>query len=129
MSAREEMAKILEQWLQLTRAEGGAIESAAWPCLKEIQAAKSSLQNQLSRAKEKWEAENPGAMFSGPDKHPFRAELGRLLSLETRNEELLAAQLRRAHAAKESLNEAVRNLRNVQQTYVLKRAGILNCYS
>ena len=129
MSARQEIAKVLEQWLQLSKAEAGAIQSAAWASLKEIQAAKAGLQKQFARAKEKWEAENPGEAFSGPDKHPFRAELGRLASLATRNGELLAAQLRRAEAKRESLKEAFRNLRKVQQSYSAKAHGALNCYS
>ena len=129
MNARQEIAKILEQWLQLTKAEAGAIQSAGWPSLKEIQAAKTGLQNQLARAKEKWEAENPGEAFSGPDKHPFHSELSRLLSLATRNGELLTAQLRRAHAERESLNEAFRNLRKVQQSYSAKPHGAWDCYS
>ncbi len=128
MSARPEIAKILEQWLQLSKAEAGAIQSTAWASLKEIQAAKTGLQKQFARAKEKWEAENPSE-FSSPDKYPFRAELGRLASLATRNGELLAAQLRRAEAKRESLKEAFRNLRKVQQSYSAKAHGALNCYS
>lgn len=128
MSARQEMATLLEQWLQLTQAEAGAIESATWPSLREFQAAKACLQRRLTQAREKWEAENPGKVLARPGKHPFHTEIGRLLSLETRNGELLAAELRRVHAQRESLNEAVRNLRNVHQSYVLKPEGVLNSY-
>jgi hypothetical protein len=129
MSAQQEMASILEQWRQLTQAEAGAIQSAAWPSLREIQAAKVSLQKHLTQAGEKWEAEKPGNVLAVPRKHPFYAKLVRLLSLETRNAELLAAQLRRAHAHRESLNEAVRKLQNVHQSYVSKPEGVWNCYS
>ena len=129
MSAQQEITRILEQWHQLTQAEASAIQSAAWASLKGIQAAKTDLQNQLSRAEEKWEVENPGNAFSTPGKHPFRAELGRLVSMATRNGELLVAQLRRAEAKRESLNEAFRNLRNVQRSYNLRPQGAWNCYS
>lgn len=129
MSARQEVADLLDQWLQLTQAEAGAIQSATWPSLREIQAAKVCLQKRLTRATEKWEAENPGKVLAGPGKHLFRAQIGRLLSLETRNGALLATKLRRAHAQRESLNEAARNLRNVHQSYVLKPAGVWNCCS
>ena len=129
MSARQETARLLEHWLELTQAEANAIQTAAWTVLKEIQAAKAILQRRLSQATEKWEAEHPGAASAGPGKHPFRAELRRLISLETRNGELLAAQLRRAHTERESLNEAVRNLRKVQQSYSARPQGALNCYS
>ncbi|HZQ45842.1 MAG TPA: hypothetical protein VFC07_02425 [Verrucomicrobiae bacterium] len=130
MSTQQEMAKLLEQWLRLTEAEAGAIQSAAWLVLREVQAAKTSLQSRLAQAREKWELENPGhGSKTGPVLHPFHAELGRLLSLETRNGELLAAQVRRAQAEKESLKETVRNLRNVQRTYASKPQGAWNCYS
>jgi hypothetical protein len=129
MSARQEIADLLEQWLQLTQAEAGAIQSETWPSLQEIQAAKMCLQKRLTQAREKWEAENPGRVLAAAGKHPFYAEMGRLVSLETRNGELLAAKLRRVHAERESLNEAARNLRNVHQSYVLKQEGVWNCYS
>lgn len=129
MSAQQETAKILEQWLQLSQAEAHAIQSAAWASLKEIQTAKTRLQEELARARKKWEAENPANALSAPGKHPFHAELGRLISMATRNSELLAAQVRRAHAKRESLNEAIRNLRKVQRHYVFKPKAVLNCYS
>jgi hypothetical protein len=129
MAARQEIAELLDQWLQLTRAETGAIENGTWPSLREIQTAKVSLQKRLGEAREKWQAENPGKLVAGPVKHPFYAVIGRLLSLETRNAALLAGKLRRAHTKRESLKEAARNLRKVQQSYVLKSAGLLNCSS
>lgn len=125
------IAKLLEQWFQLTQDEAVAIQSAAWPTLREIQAAKSLLQTRLGSAREKWESENSAHTHAAsvPGKHPFHAELGRLLSMETRNAELLTAQMRRARAERESLNEAARNLRKVQHHYVLKPKEVLNCYS
>jgi hypothetical protein len=129
MSARQEMADLLEQWLQMTRAEAGAIRSAKWASLRNIQAAKAGLQQRLTQAKEQWEAENPGKVLGGAGENAFGAEIGRLLSLETRNAELLTAKLRRAHAQRESLNEAARNLRNVHETYALRPKGAWNCYS
>jgi hypothetical protein len=129
MSAQQEIANLLEQWLQLTQAETCAIQAESWPSLKEIQTSKSRLQGRLTQAKEQWEAENPGKVLTGPGNHPFYTDIGRLLSMETRNGELLAIKLRRAHVQRESLNEAARNLRNVQQTYASKSEGAWNRYS
>ncbi len=126
MSARQQIADLLDQWLQLTQAEAGAIQSATWPSLRDIHADKATLQKRLTEAREKWETENSGKALGGPGKHPFYARIGKLLSLETRNAELLAAKLRHAHAQRESLNEAARNLRNVRQSYALKPAGVWN---
>ncbi len=129
MNSQQETAKILEQWFHLSQAEAGAIQRADWPALREIQAAKALLQTRLASAREKWAAENPAPTSPAQGKHPFHAELGRLISLATRNGELLVAQLRRARAERESLNEAVRNLRKVHRHYVLKPKEVLNCYS
>jgi hypothetical protein len=129
MTAQQEMAGLLEQWLQLTRAEAGAIQYATWPDLRNIQAAKASLQKLLTDAKERWNRENPGRASAPPDEHPLYTVVCRLLSMETRNAEALAAKLRQANARKESLDEAARNLRNVRQSYASKPEGILNRYS
>jgi hypothetical protein len=121
MSARQEMAELLEHWRKLTLAEAGAIQSAAWPALREIQAAKAILQKRVAQVGEKTPA--------GPGRHPFHTELLRLISLETRNSELLAAQLRRAGTERETLNEAARKLRQVHRSYASKPEGVWNCYS
>lgn len=107
------MALLLEQWLEFTQAEGAAIQSAAWAKLRVIQARKADLKKSLAEAEARWVRENSGAV-----QKPFRAEVSRLISLETRNAELLAAQLRRAQAQQESLNDAGRNLRKIQRSYV-----------
>ena len=113
MSARQDMAVLLEQWLEFTQAEGIAIESAAWSQVREIQARKAALQKSLAEVERSWRRENSGAV-----QKPFRAEVGRLISLETRNAELLSAQLRRAEAEQESLNDAALNLHKIQRSYV-----------
>ena len=50
MSARKELAGILEQWLQLTRVEGAAIQAALWPAVRRIQARKAALRKSLIEA-------------------------------------------------------------------------------
>jgi hypothetical protein len=129
MTAEQEMAGLLERWLKLTQAEAGAIHYATWPALREIQAAKASLQKLLNDAKERWTRENPGRASAPRDEHPFFHVICRLLSMEARNEELLAARLRKTQTEKQSLDESARNLRNVRQTYASKPSGIWNCYS
>lgn len=129
MSARQDMARLLDQWLQLTQAEAGAIQSASWPALRNIQSAKSLLQKEVARAGEKWQLENRGKPLPGGDQHPFRADLSRLLSMVTRNGELLASQLRRARARQESLDNAARNLRKIQRAYVSRSTASLDRYS
>lgn len=120
MSARQELAGLLEQWHQLSQDEGAAIEAANWAKVAEIQAAKARLQPAITRQK---------TLFTGAN-NPFTMQLGRLLSLEARNSELLATQLRRAVTEKAGLDQAQQNLRRLRHSYV-QRTGMpaLSCYS
>jgi hypothetical protein len=127
MSAEQDIARLLGEWRELTRAEGVAIQSANWNTVQEIQSRKSDLQKSLATAEANWVAEN-SANQSAPK--PFRAEVARLISLEARNADLLAAQMRRARAQQETLKQAWRNLRKIQRSYVAKSAPTAwQCYS
>ncbi len=127
MSARQDISKLLDQWLQLTQAEGGAIQAASWTKVKKIQADKARVQKSLAEAQGEWARQNPGAP---PAANPFRADLARLISMETRNAELLAAQIRRAEAERISLDHAYRNLRRIQKSYIRKPQPVAwQCYS
>jgi hypothetical protein len=129
MTAQQEMAGLFERWLKLTQAEAGAIENAAWSGLKEIQAAKDSLQKLLSDVKQRWNSENPRRASSPPEESPFYPVICRLLSMETRNAELLAGKIRQAQAEKKSLDDAARNLQNISKSYAKKTNGMWTCYS
>jgi hypothetical protein len=119
MSARQELAVLLEKWFQLSQAEGAAIQAAAWDQVKNIQADKARLRHSLTEQQQRL-----------PDPNPFPEQIARLISLETRNSELLAAQLRRAHAEKKSLGQAGKNLRRIQSSYARRQSGTRwNCYS
>jgi hypothetical protein len=107
MSARNEIAGILEQWLQLTRAEGAAIETAAWDKVRQIQAQKAVLQKALAKAGK------PG----GVALDEFRATAGRIVSSLERNAKALAVQVRRAQAQQKSLDETKQNLRRIRHSY------------
>jgi uncharacterized protein involved in exopolysaccharide biosynthesis len=118
MSARKELAGILEQWLQLTRAEGAAIQASAWPTVRRIQARRAALRKSLTEAARTCAEEDAAAGPGNPAPRPFRAEAGRIISLLTRNGAALTAQLSRARARQESLDQANRNLRRIQRSYV-----------
>jgi hypothetical protein len=118
MSTREEISQLLEQWFQLTQAEGRAIQLAAWSEVKKVQADKAALQVSLTQVRHKFDRESFSRFASKPVEHPFRDTISRLLSLETRNSELMAGQVKRARAEKETLEQAHRNLRRLQKSYV-----------
>jgi hypothetical protein len=110
------MAHLLERWLTLTQDEAVAIQDAAWMRVTEIQAGKAALQQLIIDVHERWEKENPRDLIH-PETHPFRAQLGRLISLESRNAELVAVQRRRALVQQQVVEQAGRNLRKVRSSY------------
>jgi hypothetical protein len=118
MSAHADIAALLEQWRLLSLSEGGAIRTAAWSRVAEIQAAKKMLRGQLAEASS-----------TAPDQNLFRAQIARLISMEERNAEFLAAQMRRARAEQETIDQAGRNLRKIQRSYARKRMSVWQCVS
>jgi hypothetical protein len=112
MNARNELAGILEQWLQLTGKESAAIQSAAWPALKRIQARKTALRQSFAAAAQKCAREDASAAQA------LTPQAARIVSLLTRNGEALAAQLRKVRARQEVLNQAKRNLSRIKRSYL-----------
>jgi hypothetical protein len=117
MSARQDIERFLGQWFELTQAEAGAIRSAEWTEVREIQTAKAALQKSLSAARERLMAEETGNLFDlGPNDH-LHVQVGRLVSHENRNADLVAVQVRRARAEQQKRVESLRNLRRLQRSY------------
>lgn len=117
MSARQDIEKFLGQWFELTQAEAGAIQSAEWAEVREIQTAKAALQKSLSEARERLMAEETAGLLAiGPNDN-LRMQLGRLVSHENRNADLVVAQARRARADQQKQTETLRNLRRLQRSY------------
>jgi hypothetical protein len=112
MSARQDIGRLLEQWLQLTKAEATAIQAADWSAVAKIQTSKAALQKAL-------EAERQGRMLyrRGPEADAIQAKIARLISLESRNAELIAAQQLRARAEQSALEQTRRTLHKVKRSY------------
>jgi len=107
MSARDNLAGILEQWLRLTREESAAIQTRGWSALRQIQARKAALREPLASAVRQRNSVPPH----------LRAQVGRIISLLTRNARVLADQLRQARAGQETLDQARRNLQRIARCY------------
>lgn len=112
MSASPKVDSLLDQWFELTQAEGTAIQNADWEQVQQAQAGKARLHHFLSEQRARL-----------GDIHPFASRIARLISLESRNEELLAAQMRRWHSEKEQLEQGTKNLRRIQRSYAPARSG------
>jgi hypothetical protein len=129
MKARQDIEKFLGQWFELTQAEAGAIQTAEWTEVREIQSAKAELQKSLTAARERLMAEENGGLLAQNTNDPLRMEVGRLVSQENRNAELLAAQVQRARAEQERRAESLRNLRRLQRSYGRRLDAAWQSYS
>ena len=129
MRARHDIEKFLGQWFELTQAEAGAIQTAEWTEVRDIQFAKAELQKSLSAARERLMTEENGGMLAPKTDDPLRTEIGRLVSQENRNAELLAAQMRRVREELEKRAESLRNLRRLQRSYGRRLDAAWQSYS
>jgi hypothetical protein len=113
MTPREQTALLLRQWHEMTRAESGAIQAAAWP---KLQSRKAALMQPLSDAFARWQSAEP-AVSGEADSNPFRAGIARLIALESHNAQLLAGRREAARQQQLHLDRASQNLRNVRRSY------------
>jgi hypothetical protein len=116
MTAPEQTARLLQQWLQMTREESQAIQAGAWTQLHEIQSRKAALRQPLRQAARPCFTGRP-AVPSAADALPFRAEVARLIALEAHNARLLAVRRERARYRQLHLERAAQNLRNIRRSY------------
>jgi len=130
VKAQREISGLLESWRELSQAEGAAIRSASWGTVKELQAAKMELRTSLNEALKLLERETANNPSAAREKELIRAEAKKLISLEARNQDLLAEQRRRAATAKAELEKSRVNLKKVRQSYVgSRREAALQWYS
>ena len=116
MTPRENTARLLQQWLQMTRAESQAIQTGAWPKLREIQSGKARLRPTLDQAFGQWKSGRTSDPASAAE-NPFRAQIAQLIALEAHNAQILAGRRERARAQLLPLERAARNLRNLRRSY------------
>jgi hypothetical protein len=117
MTPPENTARLLQQWLQMTRAESRAIQTAAWPKLREIQSGKAALRPALDQAFGQWKSSRPSVPASASAENPFRAQVAQLIALEAHNAQILAGRREKARAQLLPLERAAQNLRNLRRSY------------
>ena len=117
MTPPEHTARLLQQWLQMTRAESQAIQAAAWPKLLDLQSRKASLRQPLEEAFRQCQSGQPAVPASPVAENPFHAQLARLIALEAHNAQLLADKKQQARARRLQLECAAQNLRNLRRSY------------
>jgi hypothetical protein len=117
MTPPDQMALLLRQWLDLSRAESAAILAAAWPKLRQIQSGKAALRQPLDEAFRQWKSTDPAVAASAAARRPFRAQVARLIALEAGNAQLLAVRRDQAREKLLRLERAGRNLRKLRRSY------------
>ena len=130
MIAKKSLFDAYNSWEQLTQTEGAAIQSGDWARVAECQQAKQGLQKQIIHLTESAQAE---CIETGLDSKNFERDLrpiiNKLISMESRNSELLAIRRQAADIEKLDLEQASNNLRRVQKSYSPATAAVWNSYS
>jgi len=130
MIAKKVLFAAYNSWEQLTQTEGVAIQSGDWARVAECQQAKQGLQKQIIHLTESAQAE---CIETGLDSKNFERDLrpiiNNLISMESRNSELLAIRRQAADLEKLDLDQASNNLRRVQKSYSPATAAVWNSYS
>jgi hypothetical protein len=116
MTPQDETGRLLQQWLQMTRAESRAIQAGAWSELQQIQSSKAALRQPLAEAWRGFNSALPPVPHSARAL-PFRAEVARLIALEDHNARLLAGRREKACEQQRLMERAAQNLRNIRRTY------------
>ena len=130
MIAKKSLFDAYNSWEQLTQAEGAAIQSADWARVAECQQTKQSLKKQIIQLTESAQAE---CIEAGLDSKNFERDLrpiiNNLISMESRNSELIAIRRHAADVEKLDLDQAAQNLRRVQKSYSPPASAVWNSYS
>ena len=130
MIAKKSLFDAYNSWEQLTQAEGAAIQSGDWARVAECQQAKQGLQKQIIQLTESAQAE---CIETGLDSKNFERDLrpiiNNLISMESRNSELIAIRRHEADVEKLDLDQAAQNLRRVQKSYSPPATAVWNSYS
>ena len=117
MSARQQISDLLQQWREISQSECSAIQAGDWTQLRALQAAKDRIQRGLTEARAVWNTENPAQRLPGPGEHPFAAEVGDLMVLESRKVQLLEARRQKLHERQNLLRQARTNMRKLRRSY------------
>lgn len=130
MSAKKNLVEAYSSWETITHAEGAAIEQEDWSKVTECQQTKQGLQKKIIHLTEAAQAE---CIEFGQDQKTLEREVRRiintLITLESRNAELLAGRKQAAEAQRLELNKTSQNLRRVQKSYSPPSGAIWNSYS
>lgn len=130
MIAKKSLFNAYSEWEQLTQAESAAISGGDWTRVAQCQSEKQKLQKQIISLTESAQAE---CIETGLDAKHFERDLrpiiNNLISMESRNAELIATRRHAAEVERIELDTASSNLKRVQKSYSAPAAPVWNSYS
>ncbi len=130
MIAKQHLVAAYYSWEQLTQAEGAAIQSDDWSRVSECQHTKQGLQKKIIHLTEAAQFECVAAGLDSKQLERYlRRIINGLITLESRNSELLADRRQIAEIEKAHLDQSARNLRRVQKSYSPPADALWNSYS
>jgi hypothetical protein len=130
MSAEQALLKAYAEWRRLAEAEGRAVRRRDWKFLLECQQALKKIQPLITlltfAARKEWK-------LSGADcaanEEVLRAVVQDLIELGRRNRKLLQAARESALAKRDQLDQASRNLKRLQTSYLAQRPADWTSFS
>lgn len=130
MNANSELFSLYDQWRLLTEEEGQAIRQGQWHQVNRRQKLKRDLQGKIIQAAESWQASWPQSETSRVEyDRQFRPILAELITMESRNHELISARHDRSQAEIGGLDQSARHLRGLQRAYGSADQGRWHSYS
>ena len=130
MTAERDLNLAYQEWHRLAEAEGEAIRTCDWSLLSACQEALQALQQRTIRLSEAAKREWSRAGMDRPvGIKKLEATVRQLIELEHNNETQLNAVREAAQKKLEQLQQAGRNLKRVQRSYVRERPTAWTSFS
>jgi hypothetical protein len=130
MKARTELFATYAEWRRWTEIEGAAIEAANWPRVQECQDAKHQLRPRIITGNDdaRQECTRLGLNLADMDQD-VRKVIAELITLETRNGEVLALKRQETENQRAELECTHRNLRRIRRSYGAARDTVWSSLS
>ncbi|HXB58385.1 MAG TPA: hypothetical protein VNU95_02415 [Candidatus Acidoferrales bacterium] len=130
MSAEQALFDAYREWHRLAKAAHRAIHNRDWKFLFKCQRAVKGIQPRISNLAREARSEWKQQKTNGEGKKAkLRAVISELMGLLESNQKLLHTCREKALSKREELEEAGRNLKRLQSSYVLKRSSMWSSFS
>jgi hypothetical protein len=130
MNAERNLTEAYQEWRRLAETEGEAIGTHNWSLVAACQKSIQHLQEHISQispeARKEWS--RPGGNRTAKEES-LNATIHELIQLELRNQTLLGAMKAAMRVKVDQLDQAGRNLKNIQRSYGAVRPAAWSSFS